>query len=328
MENKFFPEIKGRFAFGCMRLPMNDKEVDIDQFCQMVDTFLDNGFNYFDTAHGYLGGKSELALRDGLVKRHDRDKYLIANKLSDAYFKTQEDIIPFFNKQLELCGGLDYFDFYLMHDQESRNYKQYQECRAYETALELKKQGKIKHLGFSFHDKTDLLEQILNDHPEVEFVQIQFNYLDYDSDNIQSGKLYEICKKYNKPVFVMEPVKGGKLAMLPQNIKEIFDALGNNNASYASYAVRYALDFPKNALVLSGVSSIDQMKDNCSSMKEPLPLTDSEKHAINSAVKKFADLKSIDCTGCTYCITHNKCPQNINIPMLFSCFNDKNIFKD
>lgn len=324
MANEFFPELKGRFAFGCMRLPMNGKDVDIDHFCKMVDYYLDAGFNYFDTAHGYLEGKSETAIAEALVKRHPRDKFLIANKLTDVYFEKQEDIIPFFEKQLAWCG-VDFFDFYLMHDQEKRNYDKFQKCKAFETALELKKQGKIKHLGFSFHDKVDHLERILNDHPEVEFVQIQFNYLDYDSEDVQSGKLYEVCEKYNKPVFVMEPVKGGKLAMLPDNVKSIFDKLGSD-ASYASYAVRYALNFPNNVLVLSGVSDIDQMKDNCASMKDPKPLKDSEEQAIAQAVAEFKNLKLVDCTGCSYCVTHNECPKNINIPQVFSIYNDMKIF--
>lgn len=326
MKNQYFPEIKGRFGFGCMRLPMIGADVDMDQFCQMVDYFLDAGFNYFDTAHGYLGGKSELALAKALVARHDRNEYLFANKLSDNFFEKQDDIIPFFNKQLELCGGLDYFDFYLMHCQESRNYSKYQECRAYDVAFELKKQGKIKHLGFSFHDRTDLLEQILNDYPEVEFVQLQFNYLDYGSEDVQSGALYDICKKHGKPVFIMEPVKGGKLAMLPDSTKSIFDKLQNNSASYASYAIRYCLEFENNALILSGVSDMNQIKDNCVTFKDFAKLNTEEQQAVDSVVKEFSKLKTIDCTGCAYCITHNSCPQNINIPQLFSCYNDKQIF--
>ncbi|MCQ2752609.1 MAG: aldo/keto reductase, partial [Coriobacteriales bacterium] len=174
-------------------------------------------------------------------------------------------------------------------------------------------------------DTVDHLERILNDHPEVEFVQIQFNYLDYGSEDVQSGKLYEVCKKYNKPVFVMEPVKGGKLAMLPDNVKKIFDELGSDD-SYASYAVRFALNYPNNVLVLSGVSNVEQMKDNCVSMKDPKPLTSEEEHVIKKAVAAFKNLKLVDCTGCSYCVSHNECPKNINIPQVFSIYNDAKIF--
>lgn len=293
----------------------------------MVDYFLDSGFNYFDTAHGYLEGKSELALAEALVKRYKREEYLIANKLTDSYFNKEEDIIPFFEKQLECCGNLDYFDFYLMHDQELRNYDKFQKCHAYEIAHELKKQGRIKHFGFSFHDSPELLEKILNDHPEVEFVQLQFNYLDYESKNVQSKKLYEVCERYNKPVFVMEPVKGGRLAALPNNVQKIFDELGDNALSYASYAVRFCLDFPNNVLILSGVSDIEQMKDNCKSMNHFNPLSSEEHLAINNAVKEFLKLKMIHCGECSYCITLNKCPKGIKIPAAFSCYNDKKMFK-
>lgn len=326
-----FPEIKGRFAFGCMRLPMKGEDVDIEQFKQMVDIYLDAGFNYFDTAHGYLSGKSETALAEALVARYSRDKYLFTNKLSNPFFNSQEDIIPLFNKQLEWCGGLDYFDFYLMHCQESSNYDKYKQCRAYETAFELKKQGKIRHVGISFHDKVELLEKILNDYPQIEFVQIQFNYLDCGSDDVQSDQLYDLCTKYEKPVFVMEPVKGGKLAIPPAKVKKLYDELNRekgNNYSYASYALRFALGFDNNRLILSGVSDIAQTKENCELMNNYVPLDSDENNAIKEAKPEFEKLKSIDCTGCSYCISEGGCPQKINIPMIFSCYNDKKIFKD
>lgn len=328
MQNRYFPEIKGRFAFGCLRLPTHGNDVDIPQFRQMVDVFLENGFNYFDVAHGYLDGKSELALAEVLVKRYPRKNYLIANKLTDNYFEKQEDIVPFFNKQLKLCGNLDYFDFYLMHDQESRNYGKYLKCSAYDVSLELKRQGKIKHFGISFHDKPQLLEQILNNHPQIEFVQLQFNYLDYKSKNVQSAKLYEICKKYNKPVFVMEPVKGGKLSVLPDRVKSVFDGLSNQALSYASYAIRFCLSFSNNALVLSGVSSVEQMKDNCNSFKNFRSLNQKEKKAIDIAINEFLKLKMIPCGECSYCITHNECPKAINIPKVFAAFNESKMHKD
>ena len=206
----YFDEVKKNFGFGCMRLPMveNGKAVDIEQTKKMVDTFIEQGFNYFDTAHGYLEGKSELALKECLTSRHKREEYILTDKLTMTYFNKQEDIRPFFESQLEACG-VEYFDFYLMHSQSKDTFEHFKKCRAYETALELKKEGKIHHFGISFHDKAEVLEEILKEYPQIEVVQIQFNYLDYEDPAVQSRKCYEVCRKYNKPVIIMEPVKGG-----------------------------------------------------------------------------------------------------------------------
>ena len=213
-DSKFFPEIHGNFGFGCMRLPMKDEAVDYDEFIRMADAFIAAGFNYFDTAHGYIGGQSETAIRDCVSKRYDRSRFLLTNKLTDPYFQKQEDIRPFFEQQLAWCG-VEYFDFYLMHAQDKNNYKKFTSCRAYETAYELKKEGLIRHMGISFHDKADVLDMILTEHPEVEIVQIQFNYVDYEDASVESRKVYEVCEKHGKPVIVMEPVKGGSLVNLP-----------------------------------------------------------------------------------------------------------------
>ena len=212
--NKFFPEIHGNFGFGCMRLPMRDGEVDAAQFCEMTDAFLDAGLNYFDTAHGYLSGKSETAIRACVVERHPRESFVLTDKLTDSYFEKQEDIRPFFEQQLAWCG-VDYLDFYLMHAQDKNNYPKFMRCKAYETCLELKAEGKIRHFGISFHDKAEVLDRILSEHPEIEIVQIQFNYVDYEDASVESRKVYEVCEKYHKPVIVMEPVKGGNLVNLP-----------------------------------------------------------------------------------------------------------------
>ena len=185
-------KIKKNFGFGCMRLPMKDGEVDKEQMCKMVDTFLEQGFNYFDTAHGYLDGKSETALCDCLTSRHDRSEYILTNKLTNFYFKSEEEIRPFFESQLKACG-VDYFDFYLMHAQSEEIFKYFKKCHAYETALQLKEEGKIRHFGISFHDKAEALDQILTEYPQIEVVQIQFNYLDYDDPAVQSRKCFEVC---------------------------------------------------------------------------------------------------------------------------------------
>ena len=280
-----------------MRLPMQGEDVDIEQTKQMVDTFLAQGFNYFDTAHGYIQGKSELALKECLTSRHNREDYILTNKLSEGYFKTQADIRPFFQSQLEACG-VDYFDFYLMHSQGSTNYQHFKDCRAYETAFELKAEGKVRHVGISFHDRAEVLDQILTEYPQVEVVQIQFNYLDYDDIAVQSRKCYEVCRKHDKPVLVMEPVKGGSLVNLPDDAKKIFDDL--HGGSPASYAIRFAAGFPGMMMVLSGMSSLEQMKDNLSYMKDFQPLNDAEMAAVHQVVDVFRKMNLIPCTVCRY----------------------------
>ena len=217
-------KVKKNFGFGCMRLPMNGDQVDIAETTRMVDEFLAQGFNYFDTAHGYIGGKSELALKECLTSRYPREAYSLTDKLTDSYFKTEADIRPFFESQLEACG-VDYFDFYLMHAQNADNFKKFKACRAYETAFALKAEGRIRHVGLSFHDRAEVLDQILTEYPQIEVVQIQFNYLDYDDIAVQSRKCYEVCRKHGKPVLVMEPVKGGSLVNLPEEAKKVLDDL-------------------------------------------------------------------------------------------------------
>lgn len=316
-------KVKKNFGFGCMRLPMNGDEVDLEQTKQMVDTFLEQGFNYFDTAHGYLQGKSEKALKECLTSRYPRDRYLLTDKLTANFFKNEEDIRPFFESQLEICG-VDYFDFYLMHAQGAGNYAHFKACRAYETAFELKKEGKIRHVGISFHDKPEVLEQILTEYPEVEGVQIQFNYVDYDDPAVQSCACYEVCRKHNKPVIVMEPVKGGNLVNLPEDAKAVLDELCGG--SPASYAIRFAAGFPGMMMVLSGMSSMEQMNDNLSYMKDFQPLNDAELAAVKKVQEIFKSKNLIPCTACRYCI--DSCPKHISIPDLFAIMNTKQIYHD
>jgi hypothetical protein len=324
MENKFFANIKNNFGFGCMRLPMKDGEVDYEEMKRMVDLFLAQGFNYFDTAHGYLGGKSETALRECLTKRYPREQYILTNKLTNFFFKKEEDIRPLFESQLAACG-VSYFDFYLMHAQSEDHFAYFKKCRAYETALELKEEGKIKHFGISFHDRADVLEKILVEYPQIEVVQIQFNYVDYEDEAVESRKCYEVCKKYGKPVIVMEPVKGGSLVNLPQEARDVFDGVGNG-LSYASYAIRFAAGFDQNMMVLSGMSNLEQMQDNLSYMKDFKPLNEKERAAVDQVCGIFRNLGAIPCTACRYCT--DGCPKHISIPDLFSCMNAKQIFKD
>ena len=321
--NSYFSEVKKNFGFGCMRLPMKNGEVNVKEFSDMVDIFLENGFNYFDTAHGYVNGKSETALRECLTSRYPRDKYILTDKLTNFFFKKQEDIRPFFEQQLKACG-VEYFDFYLMHAQNAESFEFFKKCKAYETALELQKEGKFKHFGISFHDKAEVLEQILTEYPQIEVVQIQFNYIDYDDPAVQSRKCYEVCKKFGKPVIVMEPVKGGNLVNLPEDAKAVLDGL--HGGSPASYAIRFAAGFDGIMMVISGMSDMAQIKDNIGYMKDFKPLTETELEAVGKVRELFLSKNLIPCTACRYCI--DGCPKQISIPDLFACLNAKKTFNN
>lgn len=325
MEN--FDFINKNFGFGCMRLPMLEHgKVDKEQFNQMIDCFMESGFNYFDTAHGYLDGMSELALKECLTSRYARDSYILTDKLTGSYFRSEEDIRPLFASQLHAVG-VDYFDFYLMHAQNAKEYIKFKKCHAYETAFELKKEGKIRHVGISFHDKAEVLDQILNEYPEIEIVQIQFNYLDYEDPSVESRKVYEVCEAHDKPVIVMEPVKGGSLVKLPEEAQKIIDTLGQK-ASNASYAIRFAASQKNVRVVLSGMSTLEQMKDNVSFMKEFVPLNENEKEVLQKVTAVFHAAGMIPCTACHYCVEENHCPKKIRIPDLFAVYNTKNTFHD
>ena len=314
-------KIKKNFGFGCMRMHMKDGEVDYEEFTRLVDTFLENGFNYFDTAHGYLNGQSEVAVRKCLTSRHPRESYVLTNKLSSLYFEKEEDIRPLFESQLEACG-VEYFDFYLMHAQNKTRHKKYRECRAYEIAEELKAEGKIRHIGISFHDTAEVLEQILTGCPQIEVVQLQLNYVDFDDVSVQSRKCYEVCRRHGKPVIVMEPVKGGSLVKLPDAAQKVFDGL--NGGSNASYAIRFAAGFEGVMMVLSGMSDMAQLTDNISYMKDFRPLSPQEQEAVDQVCAIFRSMELIPCTACRYCT--EVCPTGIAIPDLFACMNGKKMF--
>ena len=317
-----FGFVKGKLGFGCMRLPMREGEVDIAATCDMVDVYIGAGFNYFDTASGYLDGKSELAIRECVAKRYAREDFVLTNKLSSSFFKTEEDIRPYFERQLAACG-VDYFDIYLMHSQDAVLYEKYKAARAYETALELVREGRVRHFGISFHDKAAVLDQILCDYPEIEIVQIQFNYLDYEDASVESRKCYEVCRKHSKHVLIMEPVKGGVLANLPDSAAQVLRELDGGSA--ASYAVRFAAGFDGVVSVLSGMSTPEQMADNISYMRDFSPLDERELSAIDKVREIIRSMSLISCTACRYCTP--TCPMNIPIPDLFACMNGKELWQ-
>ena len=307
-----------KLGFGLMRLPMLGEEVDIEQTKQMVDLFLEKGFTYFDTAYGYLGGKSEMAVKTALVDRYPRKKFQLATKLPAwAGAANAEEAKNMFWTSLKRTGA-GYFDFYLLHNLGDTRTQVFENFGIWDFIKEQKAAGKIKHLGFSFHDKADVLDQVLTAHPEVEFVQLQINYADWDSDSVQSRLCYETARKHNKPVIIMEPVKGGNLATLPESVASIFK-VANPKASLPSWAVRFAASLDGLVTVLSGMSTLDQMKDNVSYMEHFQPLTDDERKVIADVQAALAAMPTIPCTGCQYCM--KGCPQEINIPGAFSSMN-------
>ncbi len=303
-------KIKKNFGFGMMRLPMLGETVDFEQTAKMVDAFLARGFNYFDTATPYIQGQSQEAVKKCLASRYPRDSYILTNKLSGNCWEVEADIEPFIKQQLSDCG-VEYFDFYLMHAMNAARHERYQQEHAYDIAQKLKKEGKLRHIGMSFHDTAEVLDNILTDRPELEVVQLQFNYADYLDPKVQSKACLDVCRKHGKPVIVMEPVKGGSLANLPKAAAGLLPG-----GSPASYAIRYAASFEGIFMVLSGMSNEAQMADNLSFMENFVPLSQAEHQLIDQVRPLYQAQNRIPCTACRYCT--DGCPANIPIPDLFA----------
>ncbi len=304
-----------------MRLPLlreDDFEaVDMPQFEQMIDRFLERGFTYFDTAYMYHNFKSEEFVREALVKRHPRNSFTLASKLPTMFLKKEGDQERIFDEQLAKCG-VDYFDYYLLHSLSISNYKAVERFDSFAFVARKKAEGKIRHVGFSFHDSAELLDEILTRHPEVEFVQLQINYMDWENESIQSRKCYEVVRRHGKQVVVMEPVKGGTLAKLPAEAEAILREV-HPTASPASWAIRYAAGLEGVMMVLSGMSSLDQLMDNTDYMRCFEPLAEREYAAIDRVVEILNRAIAIPCTACRYCV--DGCPMHIAIPDYFTLYN-------
>ena len=311
-----------KLGFGLMRLPQTDPAnaaaVDVVQVEAMVDRFLEAGFTYFDTAWMYNGFASERVAKEALVERHPRESFTLATKLHAGFFDSLEDRDKVFNEQLAKTGA-GYFDYYLAHGVEAAMYPKYEEYKVFDWMLEKKAQGLVRHVGFSFHDTPDLLDEILTIHPEMEFVQLQLNYLDWESPWVHSREVYEVARAHEKPIIVMEPVKGGTLANVPPEVEMLFRA-HDPNMSPASWAIRFAASLPGVEVVLSGMSTLAQMEDNLSFMEHFTPLTEDEKAMCFEAARIINAETAIPCTACHYCT--EGCPMRIAIPEYFSLYNE------
>ncbi len=306
-----------KLGFGLMRLPMLGDEVDIEQFKTMVDRFMEAGFTYFDTAYGYINGKSEAAAKVALVERYPRDSFTLATKLPAwAGPKTAEEAKQMFWTSLERTGA-GYFDYYLLHNIGEPRLPAFDNFGIWDFLKERKAEGLIKHLGFSFHDSPEMLDRVLTDHPDMDFIQLQINYADWEDPAIQSRGCYEVARKHGKSIVVMEPVKGGSLANLPEDAAKPFLNAGMDPVAGA---IRFAASLDGIITVLSGMSTLEQVRDNTQTMMDFRPLTDEERKVISRAVAKFNDIPLIPCTGCRYCAPD--CPQKINIPGILASLND------
>ena len=313
-----------KLGFGLMRLPEKDGAVDVERVKTMVDLYMDAGLNYFDTAYVYHGGKSEEVIREALVKRYPRDSFYLTTKMPIWCVNKAEDVDRIFEEQ-KTRAGVDYFDFYLLHSVEDGNYDKYEQFDVFTWALKKKEAGEIKHMGFSFHGSPELLNKVLDKHPEVEFVQIQLNYADWTNPVVRSGELYEILESRNIPIIVMEPVKGGSLANLKPELVDMYKK-ARPDASIASWALRFVGSLPGVMTILSGMSTEDQLADNIKTFTDFEPLSEAEKELVNEVTKIMLSTPTIACTSCRYCT--EGCPMNISIPDVFKAINTMRLYND
>ncbi len=320
MEEKYLGQNVKKLGFGLMRLPRKGPAIDVKQSCEMVDIFMKNGFTYFDTAFVYVG--SEAATRKALVERYPRDSYTLASKLFAAKIPSEKIAKAELDTSLKRTGA-KYLDFYLLHSLMESNYEKYDKFGLWDFVKQEKAKGRIKHYGFSFHGGPELLDKLLTEHPDVEFVQLQINYADWEDPKVRARENYEVARKHGKPIVVMEPVKGGKLANPPEEVKKIFEAV-NPEASYASWAIRFVASLDGILTVLSGMSNVEQVNNNVSYMADFKPLNEAEREAIKKAQEVFNKARDIPCTGSRYCA--EGCPKGVKIPEIFAARNKQLVF--
>lgn len=309
------------YGFGAMRLPLKDEtdveSVDFDKTQEMIDRSMGSDFNYFDTAYPYHNGKSEEALRKCLVERYPRDSYLLADKLPSFFLNNKEDMEKYFEEELKRCG-VDYFDYYMLHNVSTWTLDALRQFDAYDFMKNLKKEGKVKHIGISLHDNAEILEEVLKEMPEIEFVQLQINYLDWENESIQAKQCYEIARKYGKEIIIMEPMKGGTLVDVPVEAENILKK-HNPVLSIPGWALKYAMSLEGVSYVLSGTTTLEQLEDNLKTMENFKKITLEEKELLNNVVEIIKDAIEIPCTNCNYCL--ESCPENIPISKFFELYN-------
>ncbi|UQZ90575.1 Fe-S oxidoreductase [Deltaproteobacteria bacterium Smac51] len=321
---RYLAEDIKKLGFGFMRLPMLGNEVDIEQVKEMVDLFMDRGFSYYDSSWGYMGGKSEEAMKTAIVDRFPRETFHIATKCPAFAAANAEQAKNMIWTSLKRIG-VDYVDFYLIHNLGGSRTKIVDDFGIWDHMHELKERGVARHIGFSIHDNAAALDKILTEHPEIEFVQFQLNYADWENPAIESRKCHEVALKHQKPIVVMEPLKGGTLAGPPEKVKKILET-ADSEASPASWGIRYAASQNNIITVLSGMSTLDQVRDNVSYMEKFTPFSPDEMAVIGQARQAINEIKSIPCTDCRYCL--EGCPQKILIPRVFDAYNRKLIYND
>ncbi|OED30019.1 aldo/keto reductase [Methanosphaera sp. WGK6] len=310
-----------KMGFGMMRLPLTNKEdptkIDQKQVNKMVDAFMENGYTYFDTAYPYHNGASEVALKKAVVERYPRDSFVIADKLPIFALTKKEDMEPIFNEQLKRCG-VDYFDYYLVHNVSRASEKGFVDIDSFEFVEQKKAEGKVKNIGFSLHDDAEYMEKVLENHPDIDFVQLQLNYLDWESPQIESRKIYEVAKKYDIPVVVMEALKGGFLANIPEEADELIKEY-DYNTDKIELALKFLANLDNVFMILSGASTIEQMNENINYMENMTPMKDEEYTLLEQVSKIIQNDITVSCTQCKYCV--EECPVKINIPEIFDLYN-------
>ena len=309
------------YGFGAMRLPLIDEtvfdSVDEEKVTELIDRYMESGYNHFDTGYPYHDGASEKILKKCLVDRYPRDSFTLADKMPSFSLENEGDLDKFFEEQLENCG-VDYFDYYMLHNVSTWTLDALRKFNGYDFLVNLKKTGKAKHIGISVHDNAEILEEVFKEMPELEFVLLQINYLDWENESIQAKECYEIARKYGKDIMVMEPLKGGTLVDLPEEIATKFKQY-DPDISIPGWAFKFVCNLEGVTHVLSATGTLEQLEDNLNTMKHIKPLDDREKELISEAIEKINESIAIPCTQCNYCI--NECPNGIPIPTFFELYN-------